>query len=64
MQHSLNPGISLYFSFFFLSLCLSLFLFSRREGGKEGMTDCVRERGGAQGRPSTFYNPTVSQLRR
>jgi hypothetical protein len=41
-QHSLNSGIPPFISFFSFFLFPSLFLFRRREGGKEGTVDCVK----------------------
>jgi hypothetical protein len=45
-QHSLNPKN---LPFLPLSLSLSLFLFTRKEGGEEAMIDCVRGCKGAKG---------------
>jgi hypothetical protein len=42
-QNSLNPSIPLFFFFLFsFFLFTSLFIFRRREGGKEGMAECAR----------------------
>jgi hypothetical protein len=53
-QYSPNPGISaISFSLSFSSFRPSFF-FRRREGGKEGTTDCTRGYWGVRGRPPTF----------